>query len=71
MCKLVDLCDRTTKAQMESGPDKTKMIINNSGQSERYIRMNGTWIETMKNLKYLSSSFSDEGCLKLLRPQQH
>ena len=46
---------------MEIGPDKTKMMTNDTIGFQREIKINGQRLEEVENFKYLRTIFSNEG----------
>ena len=59
---LVDRLDTiTTRYKIEIGPDKTKMITNNSNGFHREIQIKGQRLEEVENFKYLGAIISNEG----------
>ena len=59
---LVDRFDRTsTRYKMEIGPDKTKVMTNNSNGFQRESKIKGQRLEEVENFKYLGASISNEG----------
>ena len=59
---LVDRLDTTTtRYKMEIGPDKTKVITNNSNGFQREIKIKGQRLEEVENFKYLGAIISNEG----------
>ena len=61
VCVLIDRLDRiTTRYKMEIGPDKTKVMTNNSNGFQREIKIKGQRLE-VENFKYLGAIISNEG----------
>ena len=59
---LVDRIDTTTtRYKMEIGPDKTKVMTNNSNGFQRENEIKGQKLEEMENFKYLGVIISNEG----------
>ena len=59
---LIDRLDRTTTTyKMEIGPDKTKLMINNTNSFQREIKIKGQRLEEVENFKYLGPIISNEG----------
>ena len=59
---LIDRLDRTTtRYKMEIGPDKTKVMTNNSNGFQREIKIKGQRLEEVENFKYLGAIISNEG----------
>ena len=59
---LVDPLDRTTtRYKMEIGPDKTKVMTNNTNGFQREIKIKGQRLEVVENFKYLEAIISNEG----------
>ena len=53
---LVDRLDRTaTRYKMEIGPDKTKVMTNNSNGFQREIKIKDQRLEEVANFKYLGT----------------
>ena len=58
---LVDRLDTTTPSyKMEIGPDKTKVMTNNSIGFQREIKIKGQRLEEVENFKYLGANISNE-----------
>ena len=61
---LIDRLDRTiTRYKMEIGPDKTKVMTNNSDGFQREIKIKGQRLEEVENFKYLGATGADPGFL--------
>ena len=59
---LVYRLDRTTtRYKMEIGPDKTKVMTNNSNGFQREIKIKRQRLEEVENFKYLGAIISNEG----------
>ena len=59
---LVDRLDTTTtRYKMETGPDKTKVMTNNSNGFQRENKIKGQMREAVENFKYLGAIISNEG----------
>ena len=59
---LVDrLNTTTTRYKTEIGPDKTKVMANNSNGFQREIKIKGQRLEEVENFKYLGAIISNEG----------
>ena len=59
---LVDRLDRTTtRYKMEIGPDKTKVMTNNTNGFQREIKIKDQRPEEVENFKYLGAIISNEG----------
>ena len=59
---LVDRHDRTTaRYRMEVGPDKTKVMTNNSNGFQIEIKIKGQRLEEVENYNYLRFIISNEG----------
>ena len=59
---LIDCLDRTTTTyKMEIGPDKTKLMTDNTNSFQREIKIKGQRLEEMENFKYLGTIISNEG----------
>ena len=59
---LIDRLDRTTtRYKIEIGPDKTKVMTNNSNGFQREIKIKGQRLEEVENFKYLGAIISNEG----------
>ena len=59
---LVDRLDTTnTRYKMEIGPDKTKVMTNNSNGFQSEIKIKGQRLEEVGNFKYLGATISNEG----------
>ena len=59
---LIDPLDRTTtRYKLEIGPDKTKVMTNNSNGFQREIKIKGQRLEEVENFKYLGAIISNEG----------
>ena len=59
---LVDRLDTiTTRYKMEIGPDKTKMMTNDTNGFQREIKIKGQRLEEVENFKYLGAIISIEG----------
>ena len=59
---LVNRFDTATKRyKMEIGPDKTKVMTNNSNGFHREIKIKGQRLEEVENFKYLGAINSNEG----------
>ena len=62
---LVDRLDTTTtRNKMDIGPDKTKVMTNNSNDFQREIKIKGQRLEEVENFKYLGAITSNEGRIK-------
>ena len=51
----------TTRYKMEFGPDKTKVMTNNSNGFQREIKIKGQRLEAVENFKCLGAIISNEG----------
>ena len=49
------LATTTTRYKMETGPDKTTVMTNNTNGFQREIKIKGQRLETVENFKYLGS----------------
>ena len=59
---LADRLDRTTtRYKMEIGPDKTKVMTNNSNGFQREIQIKGQRLEGVENFKDLEAIISNKG----------
>ena len=59
---LVDRLDTTTTTyKMEVGPDKRKVITNNSNGFQREIKIKGQRLEAVESFMYLGTTISNEG----------
>ena len=59
---LIDRLDRTTTRYiMEIGPDKTKVLTNNTNGFQREIKIKGKRLEEVENFKYRGAIISNEG----------
>ena len=57
----VDRFDRTTTRYKMFGPDKTKVMTNNSNGFQGEIKINGQRLDEVENFKYLGAIISKEG----------
>ena len=58
----VDHLDTTTiRYKMEIGPDKTKVMTNNTNGFQREIKIKGQRLEEVENFKYLGAIIFNEG----------
>ena len=61
-CVLVDrLGTITTRYKLEIGPDKTKVMTNNTNGYQREIKIKGQRLEEVENFKYLGAIIYNEG----------
>ena len=51
----------TTRYKMEIGPDKTRVMTNNSNGFQREIKIKDQRLEEVENFKYLGEIISNEG----------
>ena len=59
---LVDRLDTTTtKYKVKIGPDKTKVMTNNSNDFQREIKIKSQRLEEVESFKYLGTTISNEG----------
>ena len=59
---LIDRLDRTTtRYKLEIGPDKTKVMTNNSNGFQREMKIKGQRLEEVENFKYLKAIISNDG----------
>ena len=59
---LVDRLDTTTtRYEMETGPDKTKVMSSNPNGFQREVKIKGQRLEEVENFKYLGAIISYEG----------
>ena len=59
---LIDRLDRTTtRYKMEIGPDKTKVMTNNTNGFQREIKIKGHRLEEVENFKHLGAIIYNEG----------
>ena len=62
VCVLIDRLDTTTtRYKMEIGPEKTKVMTNNTNGFQREIKIKSQRLEEVENFKYIGIIISNEG----------